>query len=176
MKPGVIEESVCIPEWVKDLESFRRWSKSDEFPEQGRISYLRGNIWVDMSMERVAHNQVKTEVTRVLGNMAKELRLGRFFADGMRLVHVGVELSCEPDAMFVSLESWRAGRVVLQEGPESLELVGIPDMVLEVVSDSSERKDTVDLRERYWDAEIPEYWLIDPRGEELRFDILRRAP
>jgi Uma2 family endonuclease len=54
-------------------------------------------------------------------------------------------------------------------------LLGTPDMVLEVVSKSSEEKDYELLRELYWRAEIPEYWLVDPRGETLKFDILRRS-
>jgi Uma2 family endonuclease len=32
------------------------------------------------------------------------------------------------------------------------------------------------LRELYWKAGIPEYWLVDDRGEELEFSILRHGP
>lgn len=39
---------------------------------------------------------------------------------------------------------------------------------------SSERKDAVRLREAYWWAGVPEYWLVDARGEDLRFTLLRR--
>ena len=48
-------------------------------------------------------------------------------------------------------------------------------MVLEVVSDSSVDKDTVLLRDLYWQAGIAEYWLVDARGERLSFDILRHT-
>ena len=34
---------------------------------------------------------------------------------------------------------------------------------------------TVVLRRLYWKAGIEEYWLIDPRGPTLRFDIFRRG-
>jgi len=53
--------------------------------------------------------------------------------------------------------------------------MGSPDMVLEVVSPSSVEKDTVILRQLYWKAGVREYWLVDPRGLELHFDILRHA-
>jgi Uma2 family endonuclease len=49
-------------------------------------------------------------------------------------------------------------------------------MVLEVVSPSSARKDTVDLLDLYWRAGIPEYWLVDPRGDEPRFTLYTRHP
>jgi Uma2 family endonuclease len=54
-----------------------------------------------------------------------------------------------------------------------MELEGTPDMVLEVVSPSSVKKDTVMLRKSHWEAEIPEYWLVDPRRDRLSFEILR---
>jgi Uma2 family endonuclease len=46
-------------------------------------------------------------------------------------------------------------------------------MVLEVVSRHSVRKDTKILRNLYWRAGIPEYWLVDARKTPLQFDILR---
>lgn len=52
----VINESnrvVSIPTWVVDLESFRRWCDADDFPEHGRVWYLKGEVWIDMSKERV---------------------------------------------------------------------------------------------------------------------------
>jgi Uma2 family endonuclease len=60
-------------------------------------------------------------------------------------------------------------------GPISSELIGSPDMVLEVVSTSSVQKDTVILPELYWKAGVREHWLVDPRGEEVIFDIFKRG-
>ena len=57
----------------------------------------------------------------------------------------------------------------------AVEIEGVPDMVLEVVSPKSVRKDKVVLRELYWQAGVPEYWLVDVRGQRLDFDILRRT-
>ena len=49
-------------------------------------------------------------------------------------------------------------------------------MVMEILSKSSEEKDTVLLKTAYWEAGIREYWLIDARKEPLQFDIFRRGP
>jgi Uma2 family endonuclease len=35
-------------------------------------------------------------------------------------------------------------------------------------------KDTTRLREAYHKAGIPEYWLVDARGEEVSFQVLQR--
>ena len=49
-------------------------------------------------------------------------------------------------------------------------------MVLEVVSSGSVHKDTVRLKEFYWRAEVPEYWLVDAREETLSFEIFKHRP
>ena len=49
-------------------------------------------------------------------------------------------------------------------------------MVLEVVSPTSRQKDTVVLRDLYWRAGVAEYWLVEPRRDDLAFDVLRHGP
>jgi hypothetical protein len=39
---------ISVPEGVTDLESFRRWTESDDFPEDVRIWWLKGKVWIDM--------------------------------------------------------------------------------------------------------------------------------
>jgi Uma2 family endonuclease len=178
--PAVVIEAVnvTIPAWVADLDSFHRWCESDEFPEHGRICYLRGEVWIDMSEEQLfTHNQVKTEFTRALASLVKEVRQGRFFTDGLRIAHPEADMSAVPDGTFISHESLQRLRVRLVEGMDGgyVRVEGSPDMVLEVVSTSSVRKDTVRLRELYWKAGVREYWLVDARKEPLTFDILRQT-
>ena len=170
-------KSVSIPVWIQDLDSFRRWAHSEEFPESGQICYLNGEVWVDMSKEQFSHNQVKGEFSSVLMPLAKRARSGRFFPDGYLLTNFAANLSTNPDGMFAALESLRTGRVRLVEGAEEgfTELQGTPDMVLEIVSPSSVHKDTVVLFDLYWQAGIGEYWLVDVRGERPQFDIFRRG-
>jgi Uma2 family endonuclease len=164
-----------IPGWVNDLASFRRWLESGEFPEEGRLSHLNGDLWVDMSMETVVHNQVKSRFSITLGGLVDGGKLGRLFLDRMRLTHPEVGLSTESDLIFGTHETFQRQRLQLMKGDGSVELVGSPDMVLEVVSDSSEVKDTQVLPDLYWKAGVREYWLVDPRGKELSFDIYRRT-
>lgn len=172
---GQPEQDAIIPGWVVDLESFRRWAYSGEFPESGQFSHLDGKLWVDFSMERLGHNEIKTEFTACLAPLARDANLGKFYCDGMLLTHVEAGISTEPDGMYVSYESLKSGKLVFKKGLDSLEAIGTPDMVLEVVSPTSRRKDTVTLRRLYHRAGIPEYWLVDripPQGQ-FTFDILR---
>jgi Uma2 family endonuclease len=172
----VIADQVRIPSWVNDLESFRRWGRSDDYPERGWVSFLNGEIWVDTSMEQLfTHNQVKTEFTVALGALGKGEGLGYYFSDRAPLSNEAAHLVTEPDGMFCSFGAIEAKRVSLVEGVEEghVEIEGTPDVVLEVVSTRSVRKDTKVLRGLYWRAGIPEYWLVDARKTPLQFDIQR---
>ncbi len=174
----VIEDKVSIPGWVDDLESFRRWARSGDMPERGWFAYLHGEVWVDLSMEQLfSHNRVKTQFTIVLGGLVETEDRGYFFSDNTLFSNPDADLSTEPDALFVSYDAVSSGRVRWVEGTEEgyVEIEGTPDMVLEIVSKSSVRKDTATLRELYRRAGIREYWLVDARGESPQFDILRHT-
>src|SRR5213078_4917351 len=98
------------------------------------------------------HNQVKGEFAFVWTGVIKQNQLGRFVSDGMLMTNILADLSCEPDGMFISHESFSSGKVRLVESPNGklIELEGTPDAVLEVVSDSSVAKDYELLRRLYW--------------------------
>jgi Uma2 family endonuclease len=171
--------SVRIPKWVVNLKSFLRWAESDDFPEEGRICFLQGDVWVDMSMEQVfTHTQIKGELNTVIGSLVKQQRSGLYLPDGLRLNNVSADISAVPDATFISNETLRSRRAKFVKGKKRgfTALAGSPDLVIEIVSDSSVDKDTEWLMAAYWNAGIPEYWLIDAREEPLRFDVWRHGP
>jgi Uma2 family endonuclease len=82
-------------------------------------------------------------------------------------------VSNNPDAAAILWKSLQSGKVryVSHQGRE-LEIEGSPDWILEIVSDSSVFKDTVQLRKAYHRARISEYWLVDARGKDIDFQIL----
>jgi Uma2 family endonuclease len=179
MSTIVFQEQVRIPQSVTDLESFRAWAKSSEFPERGRYSFLKGEIWVDLMPEQLfTHNGVKVEFAHVLHGLMKTSRHGRFFGDRTLVTNIDAGLSTEPDGAVVLFESLKLERARLVEaspGEGYVEIAGSPDITLEIVSATSIQKDTVVLRELYWRAGIREYWLVDARGDRLDFDILQHG-
>jgi Uma2 family endonuclease len=170
-------QQVDIPAGINVLASFLKWAESDAFPTRGRVCYLRGRIWMDMTMEELNHNQLTGVFAIVLGNLVLAGGLGRYLHDRMRLSNFIANLSSEPDGMFVSWDTIRTGRAQLVEGDcdSPIRVEGTPDIALEVVGRSSVEMDTVELRQLYRDAGIPEYWLVDAQGGRLTFHILRRA-
>jgi Uma2 family endonuclease len=177
--PVVIEDQARIPGWVNDLESFRRWGHSDEFPDHGLFAYLHGEVWADLSMEELlTHNRVKVAYTAALGTLSQQTKLGSFVADRMRWSNVEADLSTEPDGLFYTWATLQSGRMRFVPDAHGgvMELEGTADMVLEIVSASSVTKDTVRLQDLYWRAGVTEYWLVDARAETPRFEILGHTP
>jgi Uma2 family endonuclease len=172
-------DEVVVPPSAFTLGGFRAWARSDRFPRSGHISFIHPEILVDMSPEKIeSHNKVKTEVIRVVANLNAKLELGEVYSDRTLLTNTEVGLSTEPDGIFTRWEALEGEKVrlVRHEGEEDyLEIEGSPDWVLEIVSESSVRKDTQILREVYYRAGILEYWLIDARGEEIDFQVLQRG-
>jgi Uma2 family endonuclease len=175
------EGGLHIPRTATQLEGFRRWAHSPQFPECGRISFLDGELVIDMSPEELeTHNKVKEAIGRGVGNLNEECDAGEFFTDGVLVTNKEANLSTEPDGTFVSWSSLKAGRVKYlprrDRHGEFIEIQGSPDWLLEVVSMSSVAKDTTILPALYHKANIPEFWLVDARSAEISFQVLvRRA-
>lgn len=166
-------ENVVVPREVVDLESFHGWVRAREFPEGGRIDFLAGEIWIDVSEEQLfSHVRIKGEFCRVLTGLEREHRQGFYLVDGARVSHPEADLSAVPDGVFILNESVQ---LVAGAGGGHVRLEGGPDIALEVVSDSSVQKDTVRLRELYWKAGVREYWLVDARREPPTFELLQHG-
>jgi Putative restriction endonuclease len=101
--------AIRVPVSACTLAGFRAWCVSDEFPQQGEVFFLDGEIYIDMSRERInSHILVKTEITRAVANLARDDDLGNFCSDGTRIVNALAQLSNEPDGVFVAWESSEA--------------------------------------------------------------------
>ena len=160
------------------LASFRAWAGDNEFPEKTRVDYYKGEVWIDMSKEQIfSHGLVKTRIAAVLSTLADENELGTYWCNGVLVTNAEAELSGNPDGTFVSFDSFATQTVTLTEGADGgyVELLGSPDMVLEVVSDSSEKKDGQTLFEAYYEAGVAEYWLVDARRDDIEFHIYKRG-
>jgi Uma2 family endonuclease len=177
----IFEEQFEIPLDLNSLADFRRWALSDDFPERGRIDFIDGRIEVDMSPEDLfCHGTLKTEVVGVVHRRAKQIGGGHVFTDVARVSCPSANLSAEPDLVYLLDETIQIGSVHLiprvGRTDKFIEIEGGPDLIVEIVSDSSVSKDTRRLPPAYFAAGVREFWLIDGRGDELSFMIHRRGP
>ena len=169
-----------VPSDALTFDGFLRWATSDEFPERGRIDYLGGRLFIDMAAEEInSHVKLKQALYSALGRFSAEADTGELLVDGTLFANRDADSGSEPDAMFCTFDAIEAGRVRYVErdsgSGRQMSVQGSPDLIVEVVSNSSVRKDTRELRERYFAAGVREYWILDARGPRLTFDLLLRG-
>jgi Uma2 family endonuclease len=132
-------------------------------------------VEVDLSPEDLyTHGAVKSALAARLYSLFVDA--GDLYIDRTRVVSPVAKLSVEPDLVVALWESLRLGKIrevpaASAEAGRFIELEGSPDLVVEIVSDSSVGKDRVRLPRLYAAAGIPELWLVDARGDELAFEL-----
>ncbi len=180
MATVLLDHEIEIPT-IRSLADFRRWALSDDFPERGRIDYIAGRIEVDMSPEDFfTHGTLKSEIAAEVKDRVDELDLGHTLIAETRISSVPGDVSAEPDIVVITHEAFDEKRVRLVpkasgEADRFVEVEGGPDLIVEIVSDSSVKKDTRQLPEAYYGAGVREFWLIDARGKKLHFQIHQRG-
>jgi hypothetical protein len=95
---------IVVPNYLlTSFEEFLDWMHSGNFPEHGKISYIGGNLVIDLNPECAdTHNFVRGEIQSVMYNLIKHSNLGRWLGRGIRVTNTEALLATEPDASFVS--------------------------------------------------------------------------
>lgn len=167
-------------EAVGSFGLFRDWIHSKWYPKRARFSFIQGVLEAEMSPESLFdHNLVKGALGCALGVIAEQEQFGRLYVDRALFVNEPLQIATEPDLMFCLWSTLREKRVECRPYKKShqgrVEVHGRPDVVVEIVSNSSVKKDKVLLIQSYFAAGIPEYWLIDARNGRLDFTIFHRG-
>ncbi len=133
------------------------------FPEdRQRHEILDGEHYVTPapSME---HQGVSMNLSVFFHSFLRVHRLGRIFAAPADVLLSRHDVA-QPDLLFISNE--RA------EILTTANVQGAPDLVIEILSDSTRRRDETVKLARYEEAGVLEYWLVDPKRRVVR--VFRR--
>ncbi|NJN65425.1 MAG: Uma2 family endonuclease [Chloroflexaceae bacterium] len=130
-------------------EQFLAWSDEDTHAE-----WVNGEVIVFMPpVDR--HQTIVGFLHIVISLFANLLNLGTLRVAPFEMRHLPGYASREPDLLFVAREHLH------RLTPERLD--GPADLVVEVVSPSSAKRDRQEKRDEYERAAVREYWAIDPR-------------
>ena len=129
------------------------------FPEDGqRHEILDGEHYV-MPAPSFSHQGISFKLCLRIGSFVLEHRLGF-----VRYAPLDVLLSeydiVQPDLLFISNE--RAGNV------KEPNVHGAPDLVVEILSDSSRQRDEILKPHLYERSGVLEYWLVDPQARTVK--------
>lgn len=115
----------------------------------------------------MGHGTVTVNLIATIGAYAKINKLGICFADNMD-VHFPDGSLFRPDFIFVSAAN---ARLFLDNKRGTLH--GVPDMVAEIFSRSTMKRDIGIKKDVYERNGVKEYWLIDPWRESIDVYLLR---
>ena len=134
------------------------------FPEDGnRHEILDGEHYVTAA-PYLRHQSVIVELTSWIAPFVRQRRLGRFYIAPVDVLLARHDI-VQPDLLFISNASMK----ILTEK----NVQGAPDLVVEVLSDSTRKRDEGIKLERYELLGVQEYWVVDPKRNEAR--IYRRS-
>ena len=134
----------------------KRWTYAEfaRLPESGSTRYeiIDDELYVTPA-PGVRHQRVVKRLVRTLDDFVEAHSLGEVFISPLDVLF-GQGDYVEPDVLFVRKD--RAD-VVTDRGID-----GPPDLVVEVLSPSTEPRDRGIKLERYRHYGVPEYWIVDP--------------
>ena len=127
-------------------------------PDDVRAELIDGEIY-DMSAPQVVHQVLLGSLFNRLSEFIK--RKGRQCLPLVAPVDVQLDMDdktmVQPDILVLCNRDKLKKRVIY----------GAPDMIIEILSKSTRKKDTFVKLEKYLDAGVREYWVVDPDRKKV---------
>ena len=149
-----------------------RWTYQDYLqiipPDSFGFEILRGELIVSPSPNR-RHQRTVLSLGRILDVHVNTQNLGEIFVAPFDVVLDAdssvSENIVQPDLMFVSKDRLN---IITEDN-----IRGAPDLMVEILSASSIRRDRVDKMKIYAEFGVKEYWIIDTEQKTLEAFVLR---
>jgi Uma2 family endonuclease len=135
------------------------------FPDDGkRHELIDGEHYVTPS-PNIRHQQISGDLFALIWTYLEAHPIGRVFHAPLDVVLSNFDI-VEPDLLYVSNE--RAADVITP-----LHVRGVPDIVVEIGSPGTRKRDETIKRRLYERMGVSEYWIVDPETDVIR--IYRRT-
>ena len=131
-----------------------------QFPDDGmRHELIDGEHYVTAS-PNIRHQLISGNLHFLLRAWIESHPVGRAFYAPLDIVFSNFDV-VEPDLLYLSNE--RAAHVLTPKN-----VVGSPDLVIEIGSPSTRKRDETIKRRLYERTEVAEYWVVDPDLDIVR--------
>ena len=124
-------------------------------PDDERCELIDGEL-IPMPSPKKIHQRLILDLSWILRRL-EEMGLGELFIAPLDVILSSFDV-VQPDLIFVS----NARAHIIQDY-----IRGAPDLLVEILSPSTERRDRIVKRELYARHGVPEYWLIDPYAKTI---------
>jgi Uma2 family endonuclease len=112
---------------------------------------------VPMASATIRHNKIALQICLIFLEYIKHNQLQDAVYDNVTL-HIAENVEYVPDVMLVNEND---------DNIDSNAYYGIPELVIEIASPSTERIDLNKKRKAYAKLNIPEYWTVDPYSKKF---------
>jgi Uma2 family endonuclease len=140
---------------------FRHWLDERSRSDINHYELIHGRI-VMTPPAGWPHGGIEATIVRLIGEHVERLKLGIVLGSS-----TGYDLrsgdTVEPDVSYISAERFAAG-----PAPQPGQFVRIvPNLVVEILSPSTTKRDQTEKKEIYERTGVDEYWIVDPRGKAV---------
>jgi Uma2 family endonuclease len=132
-------------------------------PDDKRYELIEGELLMTPSPVP-RHQRISRDLAFALLNFIKEINLGEVFYAPCD-VHLDDENVLQPDILFIAKE--RLDII----GDKNVQ--GAPDLVIEIISESSAYRDMVQKKKIYARFGVAEYWIVIPEEDSIEIFILK---
>ncbi len=149
-------DSPLAPIQVKNRPVQGQWTYEDylRLPDDGRrYEIIEGVLYVANAPD-FAHQHTVLQISRQMANFVVEHRLGHVLVAPFEVHLSETTRPVQPDIIFIKTENLPTTNIQFFEG--------VPDVVIEVLSPSSIRKDRSIKFTAYEQAGVSEYWIVNP--------------
>lgn len=143
----------------------KRWTYEDYYrlDDDQRYEIIDGKLLMAPAPD-TSHQDWSRELTLIVAAYVKRTKLGKVFVAPVDVV-LDPDNTVQPDMVFVSI----ANLPMIQKRA----IFGVPDLLVELVSPSSVRRDRYDKKALYARFGVKEYWIGDPANKALEILTLK---
>ncbi len=148
----------------------RRVWTYDEFAAESAESNLPTELWdgeiIMSAAPRPTHQRIAARTWRYLDEFVNARQLGEALISPIDVVFSGRK-AVQPDVVYVSA----ARKSIVEENC----IRGVPDLLIEIISEGTWRRDRVDKKALYEQFGVAEYWIIDPDSRLIEVFTLAKG-
>ena len=160
---GVVREEAIKYNTGRTNVTKKKFTKEDYFalPDEARVELING-VFHNLAAPRVKHQRIVLRIAEQIIRCQREHDSEcEVLMSPLDVVVEGIgdeeDSVVQPDVMICCDQS-----IITEDN-----IVGGPDFVLEVLSDSTRNKDCVEKLEVYRRAGCKEYWIVDPKNGQV---------
>lgn len=131
------------------------------------VEWVHGKVVIVAGGASPLHNKIANYLYLLFKMFIDRTIKGEIYTDPTLMRVQAVNVSRAPDIFYLATDN--------PADVEEKQVVGVADLVVEVVSEGSERTDRIQKFLEYEKAGVKEYWIIDFRRKDAQFWVLKEG-